>query len=119
MKKILVAEDDTFLSKVFEAKLTKEGYEVMVVSDGTLVLENLVSFSPDFILLDIMMPKMNGFEVLEELQRRGVTTPIVVTSNLGQIEDRQKAIALGAKDFLVKSDNGIQQIVERIKQFLS
>jgi len=118
--KILIAEDDKFLVKAYLGKFTKAGFEVKIAQDGEEVGQILQTFIPDVILLDLMMPKMNGFQVLEQLKTRSNLSqiPVIVTSNLSQPEDKQKAIALGAKEYVVKSDTPIQQIVDAINKYL-
>lgn len=120
MTKILVAEDDAALLKVYQAKLSKVGFEVKVARDGDEVGLVLQDFTPDIILLDLVMPKKDGFDVLKELKEspKLKKIPVIVTTNLGQPEDKQKATALGAVDYLVKSDTPIQGIVDRVRQYL-
>ncbi len=120
MKKVLVAEDDPFLLKVYETKMVKAGFEVKIAHDGEEVFAILQTFQPDLMLLDLVMPKKDGFQVLTELKAKPPTKPfpIIVTSNLGQPEDKQKAIALGAKDYMVKSDVPISSIIEKVKETL-
>ena len=116
--KVLVAEDDKFLVKVYQTKFSKAGFEVKIAQDGEEVTVLLNDFVPDVILLDLMMPKKDGFSVLKDLQASvHKNIPVIVTSNLSQPEDKQKAIALGAKDYIVKSDVPIQQIVEKLQKF--
>lgn len=118
--KIIVAEDDVFLKKVYQAKLTKAGFEVKIAEDGEEVGKILQSFIPDMILLDLIMPKMDGFAVLSQLKSRDQYKhiPVIITSNLSQLEDKQKALAMGAVDYLVKSDIPIQGVVDKIKSYL-
>lgn len=119
MKKVLIAEDDTFLTKVYQAKMAKTGYEFQIAKDGTEVFTILDGgFAPDLILLDIMMPKKDGFTTLKELKEseKYKNIPVIITSNLGQLEDKEKAKTLGAMDYLLKSEMGIQEIIDRIKQ---
>ncbi|MDQ3099375.1 MAG: response regulator [bacterium] len=119
MKKILVAEDDAFLIKVYGAKLSKEGFEVKIAKDGSEVAMLLQDFTPDIMLIDLIMPKKDGFSVLEELkaQEKYKNIPILVTSNLGQPEDKQKALNLGAIEYLVKSDTPLAMIIEKIQEY--
>lgn len=121
MKKLLIAEDDTFLIKVYESKLIKVGFDIRIARDGLEVFEILENFSPDCILLDLMLPKMNGFQVLTRLKSNPKIAgiPVVIASNLGQPEDKQKALELGALDFFVKSDLGIQELVDKVQQYFS
>lgn len=120
MSKILVAEDDKFLMKVYQAKLTKEGFDVKIAGDGEEVGKLLQTFIPDIILLDLMMPKMDGFAVLSQLKSRDQykNIPVIVMSNLSQAEDKKKALSMGAIDYIVKSDNPIQGIVDKVKSYI-
>lgn len=121
MIKVLVAEDDVFLSKAYAAKLKKEKFEVVLASDGEEVLNKVKAEKPDIILLDIVMPKKNGFDVLYDLKQDQETSkiPVVILSNLGQAEDISKGKDLGADDYLIKSNIAIKDIVSKIKQVLS
>ncbi|MEI6326755.1 MAG: response regulator [Candidatus Roizmanbacteria bacterium] len=116
MKKILIAEDDKFLANAYRAKMVKAGFDVLIVKDGDEILKSVETYSPDLVLLDLVMPKRDGFSVLEELKKdpKYNTLPVIIASNLGQREDMQKALALGAKDFIIKSDFSLDQIVEKI-----
>ena len=120
MTKILVAEDDKFLMKVYQAKLTKAGFEVQIGTDGEEAEKILQTFMPDIILLDLMMPKKDGFEVLKDLKSsvKFKNIPVIVTTNLAQAEDKQKALAMGAKEYIVKSDIPIQAIVQKLQSYL-
>lgn len=121
MAKILVAEDDKFLSNAYRVKLEREGYEVKMVSDGGEVFKALETFTPDLIILDLVMPKMDGFLVLEYLQKskKSNNIPVIVASNLGQSEDIVKATKLGAKDYIVKTDLSMKKVAEKIKKIIS
>jgi DNA-binding response OmpR family regulator len=120
-KKILIAEDEPFLVKVYEAKMSKTGYEIKVAKNGEEVSEILKSFTPNLILLDLIMPKKDGFEVLKELKAsaKWKNIPVVVTSNLSQPEDKAKVKELGAMDYIVKSDVSILDIIERVQQYMA
>lgn len=121
MKKILVAEDDKFLASAYRVKLTKAGFEVQIASDGNETLEILKTFTPDLILLDLIMPIKDGFAVLAELKAsplwKGI--PVIVASNLGQQEDTDKAMQLGAIDVVVKSDLHLEDLIAKINTILS
>lgn len=118
--KILVAEDDSFLQKVYMTKLTQEGFLVEVASDGEEALKQLRNSPPDLLLLDLIMPRVNGFDVLQEMKddNQLKKIPVVVLSNLGQPEDIQKCRELGAKDYLVKANFSINAVVEKIRQYV-
>lgn len=120
MYKILVVEDDHFLANAYRVKLSKAGFEVRMASDGIECLDVLKEYTPDVILLDLVMPKMDGFAVLENIKVNSVLSkiPVMVTSNLGQKEDLAKAVALGARDYVVKSDIELDLIVDKLKKLL-
>lgn len=113
-KKILIVEDEKPLSHALKLKLSHEGYEVSVAENGEDGLKAATDEKFDLILIDIIMPKMDGFAVLAKLKERGSSTKIVVLSNLGQQEDVAKAKDLGAEDYLVKSNTPISRIVEKV-----
>lgn len=117
MKKILVAEDDTFLANAYKLKLTGEGFTVAIAKDGQETMKMLPAFAPDLIILDLIMPKKDGFTILQELHNNPTYSkiPIIVASNLGQKEDIGRALQLGVKDFIVKSDMSMEDLVARIK----
>lgn len=119
-KKILIAEDDKFLSNAYRVKLTKAGFEVKVVGDGQEALDSLQAFIPDLILLDLVMPIKDGFATLEAIKadEKLKTIPVIVASNLGQKEDCDKAFRLGAKDFVVKSDLSLDTLIQKIHSLI-
>ncbi len=120
MPKILIAEDDKFLANAYRVKLTKTGFEVKIAMDGEEALTILKGFTPDLILLDLVMPKKDGFTTLRELKAaphlKGI--PVLVASNLGQKEDLDKAMSLGAKDYVVKSDLSLEALIKKIQSLL-
>jgi two-component system, OmpR family, response regulator VanR len=116
--KILIAEDEKSLSNAMQLKLTHAGFEVVVVGNGMEVLEALKKDKFNLIVMDLIMPKMDGFATLQALQDQGNTTPIIVTSNLGQEEDIKRVKSLGAIDYLVKSNIPIADIVLQIEKAL-
>lgn len=121
MYKILVAEDDNFLANAYRLKLTREGYEVKVVYDGGEVFKLLESYTPDLIILDLIMPKMDGFLTLEYLKKtqKWKNIPVLIASNLGQSEDIVKATKLGAEDYIVKTDLSMKEVVQKVKAALN
>lgn len=119
LKKILIIEDEKPMARALELKLTHEGFEVQCAFNGETALEIFEKEKIDLIISDLVMPKMDGFRVLEEMKARSVTTPIIVLSNLSQEEDRKKALSLGAKDFFIKSNTPIADIVDHVKKILS
>lgn len=118
--KILVVEDEEVLAKVLQEKLERSGYEVAIAADGEAALVRAKDFSPDAIVLDLLLPKKNGFEVLELLKSdQGLKAiPVIVVSNLGEDDDIKRALSLGAVDYYVKSEHPINEIVEKIKNVL-
>ena len=116
MKKILVAEDDTFLANAYRVKLEKVGYELKQAGSGEEALRILESFTPDVIVLDLVMPGKDGFATLEEIKQnpKWKSIPVLVASNLGQKEDIDRATQLGAADYIVKSDLSMAGLVAKI-----
>lgn len=121
MPKILVIEDDVFLSNAYKVKLKKAGFEASFATDGIEGLNALETSIPDVILLDLVMPKKDGFETLAEIKKNPAysSIPIVVASNLGQKEDLDRATQLGANDYIIKSEMSLDQIVEKIQSWLA
>lgn len=118
MAKVLIVEDEKSIAKVLSLKLNKEGIEADIAYNGQEALAKLSEGGYQCVLLDLMMPVVDGFGVLQELKTRGDKTPVLITSNLGQDEDIEKAKALGAKDYFVKADVSLTDIVAKIKNIL-
>ncbi len=119
-KKILLVEDDTVLAGVYKSRLELEGFTVEHVANGELALSNAIEFKPDLILLDAMMPKINGFDVLDILRNTPETmnVRVIMLTALSQPKDKARAEELGADDYLVKSQVVISDVVDRIKHHL-
>ena len=117
-KKILVVEDERAIAKAMELKLKSSGFEAMVAFDGLEALKILKKEKFDLIIIDLVMPKLDGFGTLEEIKKMKVKTPIIVSSNLNQEEDMMRAKELGAVDFFVKSNIPISKLVENIKKII-
>jgi len=118
-KRILIVEDEAPLANALKITFEHEGYNVTVVSDGEEGKKKLTTEKFDLALLDLLMPKMGGFTLLETLQEEGKnTTPVIVLSNLGQGEDIEKAKKLGVKDYLVKANSPISVILEKVNAIL-
>jgi len=118
-KVVLVVEDDAPLRHALELKLKHEGVEVVSASNGQEALDKInggANYS--LILLDLIMPDVDGFAVLEQLKTKGVQTPVLVLTNLGQNEDKTKVMSLGARGVFIKSDTSISDIVEETKKYL-
>jgi DNA-binding response OmpR family regulator len=120
MKRILLTEDDEFLSSLIKNRLEREHFEVKVAKDGEEVLALLKTYQPDLVLMDIILPKKLGFEVLEEIQANTKLShaPVMILSNLGQDSDIQRAKELGAIDYFIKAKVVIDDLIKRIKSFL-
>ena len=119
-KKILLVEDEEIMIDLLQKKLTKEGYETSVARDGQEGLEMMKEVKPDLILLDIIMPKMGGFEVMEEMAKikELKKIPVIVISNSGQPVELDRAQKLGAKDWLIKTEFDPQEVIEKVKKQL-
>lgn len=118
--KILLVEDDEGLASVYKARLEAEGFEVYHCSNGESALSDAMEYRPDLILLDIMMPKISGFDVLDILRNTPDTSgmKIIMLTALNQESDQQRAEELGVDDYLVKSQVVIADVVDRIKYHL-
>lgn len=121
MKKILIAEDDTFLANAYKIRLLKAGFDIKIAGDGSELLDILNDFTPDIILLDLVMPKMDGFSALHKIKENEdvKNIPVLITSNLGQAEDIKRGMSMGATDYIVKSDLSLEDLVEKINRILS
>ena len=119
-KKILLVEDDTALAAVYLSRLELEGFEINEVNNGEDALSAAISFKPDLILLDAMMPKISGFDVLDILRNTPETTNIrvIMLTALSQPKDKERAEQLGVDDYLVKSQVVIGDVVARVKHHL-
>ncbi len=116
-KKILVVEDDSFLRKIIVKKLLNEGYTVIEAIDGEKGLKMAKEKRPDLILLDLVLPGIDGFEVLKRMKNGAeiANIPVVILSNLGNRVDIERGLELGAVDFLVKAHLAPRDIIERIE----
>lgn len=118
--KIVIVEDEEILQKVLKEKFEKENFKVSVASDGEVAFSVIKKTQPDMILLDLILPKKSGFEVLEEIKSDASlkTTPVIVLSNLGQDEDIKRALQMGADDYLVKTQHPINEVLDKVKERL-
>jgi DNA-binding response OmpR family regulator len=119
--RILIIEDDPLIQKVYHDKLALEGYDVDVAGDGEEGINKALNGKPDLVLLDLVLPKMNGFLVLSELRKNPRTqwTPIIILSNRGREDEIEKGLKLGANDYLVKVFAAPMHVIEKIQKHLS
>ena len=119
--RVLLAEDDRFLRKAAEARLRQRGYTVIAAVDGEEALRLARSDAPDLVLLDLIMPKMQGFQVLRALKADAATAaiPVIVLSNLGQDRDVQQAMNDGAIAYYIKANLSLQDLAEKVEQALA
>ena len=119
--KVLMIEDDPVLQRMYIGKLTESGYEVDLAIDGSEGMYKALNTNPDLVLLDLMLPKVSGLQILAEIRKKPKTqkTPVIIMSNLGQAEDATKALQLGADDYIVKLNNPPSTVIKKIQALLS
>ena len=120
-KKVLIVEDDVFLAQLLANRIEKVGVKVLRAADGEEGVKSLKENKPDLVLLDLILPKKSGFELLEEMRADPAIqgTPVIIVSNLGQESDVAKGKELGAIEYFVKAKTSIDGLVERVKAILS
>ena len=120
MKKIVIIEDEDFISKILQIKLKNSEMDLLVARDGESGLEMVKKQKPDLVLLDLILPKMYGFDILKALKDDNSTKkiPVIILTNLGQDEEKQKGMELGALDYFVKANTSLDKIVQRIEEVL-
>ena len=120
MKNILITEDEEFLIRALKDNLEAEGCSVATAANGDEAMEAIRKKKPDLILLDLLMPKRDGFYVIEEVKKNPEwkLIPIIVLSNLGGDAEIKRALQLGADDFFVKSQHPIDEVIEKVKEYL-
>lgn len=118
MSKILIIEDEKELADILSQKIEAQGHEVDMAYDGRDGLEKIKE-GPDLVMLDMLMPELDGFGVLEEMKKNGIKIPVIIISNSGQPVDIERARELGAKDYLIKAELDPQEIIEKIQYCLS
>ncbi len=117
-KKVLIVEDRKPILKALSIKLERSGFDVMTAEDGEIALKTIESNKFDLILLDLVLPKIDGFSILAELKTRNIKTPVIVLSNLSQDQDERRARELGAVDYYIKSDIAINDVVKKVSTLL-
>ena len=120
MPKILIVEDDPFLLKMYNKKFQVEGFQVETAEDGISGLQKMKTFIPDLVIMDVMMPKLNGLEAVEKAKSDPATSniPILILTNLSAATDAEAAVKKGAVGFLVKSDTTPTQVITKVKTIL-
>ncbi len=120
-KKVLIVDDDNFLLEMYALKFKEAAFEVDVAQTGQLAIEKTRQMEPDVVLLDIVLPEKDGFEVLQEIKSpKNKTSPLVVMlTNLGQKDDTDRSIRLGADDYVVKAHFTPSEVVEKVKKLLT
>ena len=121
-KKILLVEDDKMINSMYKTKLEADGYLVLTADNGHQGLELALNENPDLIMLDVILPQLDGFSVLQEIRNNGENLrnkPVILLTNLATFEDQEKGKALGANDYLVKSNLTPTQVSEKIKEHLA
>lgn len=120
IKKILIVEDDSFISDMYKAKLEYLGYNIKIAENGKVGFELATSFNPDLILLDIVMPEKDGFELLSDLKKdeKLKDLPVILLTNLGRREDIEKGFKMGANDYIIKAHFTPQEVVEKVNKIL-
>lgn len=121
MTKVLLVEDDVALRDIYSARFTAENYDVVTASDGEMALTQAVKEKPDLIILDVMMPKISGFDVLDILRATPETkdTKVIMMTALSQTSDIDKGKSLGADEYLVKSEVTLTDVIDRAKEVLA
>jgi len=119
-KKILVIEDDKFLRELISQKLIKEGYDIAEAVDGEKGVESVKEEKPDLVLLDLILPGIDGFEVLSRIKSdpASAQVPIIILSNLGQKDDIERGLKMGAADYLIKAHFTPGEIIDKIRTVL-
>ena len=119
-KKILIVEDDKMIATMYETKLKQSEYDVIIADNGSQGLDLAVKEKPDLVLLDVILPQMDGFSVLQELRLNPNTkeTPIIMLTNLGTSEDQEKGKQMGATDYWIKAQMTPAQVSEKVNELL-
>ena len=121
MKKVLIIEDDGFLQNLEATKIIKSGYEVISAGTGEDAMKKIIEPGIDIIILDLLLPNFDGFEILKKIKETDTTKniPVIVFSNLSENADIEKAVSLGATKFMVKSNFSLEELVDHIKQLVN
>ncbi len=118
-KRILIADDDNFLTEMYRLTLATLDATIEIVHDGEAVLTSIAAIKPDILILDLLMPKMDGFQTLEKVRAQGETFPIIVLSNVNDKADQEKCRGLGATDFYYKSSTDLDGLAVMVQKYLT
>lgn len=118
--KVLVIEDDKFLANAYRIKFEKIGYDAKIAGDGALAFDVLNEWRPDVIILDLVMPKMDGYDFLEKFRTldKFSDIPVLISSNLGQPEDMEKARKLGVNNYVIKGNLSLADLVNKLEELI-
>lgn len=118
--KVLIVDDDQFLLDMYALKFRESGFDVDVAENGKKAIQKVEEFKPDVILLDVVMPAVDGFEVLSEVKEKKLVpgVKVIMLTNLGQKDDTERGMALGADDYIVKAHFTPTEVVDRVKSIL-
>ncbi|MEK7508595.1 MAG: response regulator [Patescibacteria group bacterium] len=121
VRKIIIIENDEFLSAIYKTKFESEGFKVTAINDGAKGLKAVQTKKPDIVLLDVLLPKLDGFTILQALKKDEATKdiPVVLLTNLGQKEDVKKGLEMGAADYLIKTHFKPSETVDKVKKILN
>jgi len=118
--RILIVEDEKSLVEILKEEFKSHGYDVDIAEDGERAMEKMIEKKPDLVLLDLLLPKKDGFAVMHDMKLDETlkNIPVVIISNLGQDEEIKRGLALGAIDYFVKSQHPLKEIVEKVRKYL-
>lgn len=116
MKKVLIVEDDSFLQGLMANKLGKADFDVTSTSNGEQALTKIAEEKFDIVLLDLLLPDISGFEILKNIKKSSRSTPVIVFSNLSEDKDIKQAMDLGAKEYLIKSNFTLEELIAKVKK---
>ncbi len=115
---VLICDDDTFLTTMYRLSLQKEGRTISLASDGEEAMTVMDKQQPHLLILDLMMPRMDGFQVLEKIKERGWAFPVIILSNIRDAMDKDKCRELGAKDYFCKSETDLEGLARMVEKYL-
>jgi len=118
---VLLVEDDLLLVKMYQSKFSMEGFDFITAQDGEAGLAAILEKKPNFVILDVMMPKLSGLDVLAKMRANPTTSkiPVLMLTNLTQEAEAKRAVELGAKEYLIKAELTPKEVVEKVKEYLS